>query len=504
MAGDVDRALDLFDELLDDVPSGVDQADLLNAVSLTGRESIPERARLCERALAEAGDDDARAVEFLAQLAVYRWFAGDMPGALDAARSGLVRARRLGDRRLLTIALARVAYIETWALEETPGVLDEAVELESTLDVPLPFYQSSQFSLAARMFDRDDPAAACDLLERCIEPGLWEGAEQTLHFALYPLTIAEWQLGRLESALLHARATREFARQGRDPQYRGMSEGVNAIVEADLGLLDEARRSARSGLQAAAAVGDAITSAANLAALGHVELLVGDYTTAVQRLEEVPGRLLRSGCLKGIHPLAWPDTIEALIGTGDLESARRHLEHYEDIAAIARGLHRLGAARCRALLAAAQGDTAVALRVLEDVVRGGAASSYPLERARTLLALGVIRRRALQRRAARDALEDSLAAFEQLGARPWAVKAREELGRISGRRPPAQELTEAERRVAELAAEGHRNKEIATRLFVTVRTVETTLARAYRKLGVRSRTELAFRLSNRDDRASKV
>ena len=90
-------------------------------------------------------------------------------------------------------------------------------------------------------------------------------------------------------------------------------------------------------------------------------------------------------------------------------------------------------------------------------------------------------------------IEEALEIFEELGARLWAEKARAELGRISGRRPADEELTETERRVAELAAHGRTNKEIAAELYMGVSTVEAHLSRVYRKLGVR-RAELAGRL----------
>ena len=113
-----------------------------------------------------------------------------------------------------------------------------------------------------------------------------------------------------------------------------------------------------------------------------------------------------------------------------------------------------------------------------------------------------MRRQAQRRRAAREALEQALAIFEQLGAPLWAEKARAELRRISGRRAASDELTETERRVAELAAQGRTNKEIAAELFMGVSTVEAHLSHVYRKLGVRSRTELAARLPFPGDAAS--
>ena len=92
-------------------------------------------------------------------------------------------------------------------------------------------------------------------------------------------------------------------------------------------------------------------------------------------------------------------------------------------------------------------------------------------------------------------LEQALAIFERLGAPLWAEKARSELARIGGRAPGRGELTEAESRIAALVAEGLTNREVAAHLFVTVHTVEGALTRVYRKLGVRSRSELAHRLA---------
>ena len=112
----------------------------------------------------------------------------------------------------------------------------------------------------------------------------------------------------------------------------------------------------------------------------------------------------------------------------------------------------------------------------------------------------MVRRQAGQRKAAREALEQALAIFEELGAQLWAEKARREFGRISGRQPVSEELTETESRVATLAGQGRSNKEIAAELFMGVSTVEMHLSRAYRKLGVR-RAGLAARLTAVDETA---
>jgi DNA-binding CsgD family transcriptional regulator len=119
----------------------------------------------------------------------------------------------------------------------------------------------------------------------------------------------------------------------------------------------------------------------------------------------------------------------------------------------------------------------------------------PLESARCLLALGRAGRRHKRWRVAREALERAAAEFAALGAEGWAARAGAELERIGGRRRSDGDLTPAERRVSELAADGLSNKEIAASMYVAVNTVEVYLARAYAKLGVRSRAQLAKRLA---------
>ena len=160
------------------------------------------------------------------------------------------------------------------------------------------------------------------------------------------------------------------------------------------------------------------------------------------------------------------------------------------------------AARCRGLLAAAEGDLDAAFDAFERSLSELAGLPYPFERGRTLLALGSAHRQAKQKRLAREALEQALAIFEELGARLWAEKARAELRRISGRRP-SEELTETEERVARLAAAGRMNKEIAAALFMSVHTVEAHLTRVYRKLGIRSRGQLSDRLAKPAGKATK-
>jgi DNA-binding CsgD family transcriptional regulator len=153
-------------------------------------------------------------------------------------------------------------------------------------------------------------------------------------------------------------------------------------------------------------------------------------------------------------------------------------------------------------VSAACGYVAEAQALLERAVETYAEVEDPFGRARALLSLGIVRRRARQKRAARDAIQAAVEAFEEMGAAGWATTARGELGRIGGRTRQVG-LSPAERRVAELVSEGRTNREVAATLVLGERTVETHLTHIYAKLGVRSRTELARALQNNRELAEK-
>ena len=92
LAGDFERACAIFEQLLAEIPSGVERSDALYALATTGRADVPTRVRLCEEAVAEAAGDDVRLVQILGFLAISRWVHGDVPRALADARDGLARA----------------------------------------------------------------------------------------------------------------------------------------------------------------------------------------------------------------------------------------------------------------------------------------------------------------------------------------------------------------------------------------------------------------------------
>ena len=192
------------------------------------------------------------------------------------------------------------------------------------------------------------------------------------------------------------------------------------------------------------------------------------------------------------------DLLEALIAVGELNEADEILATWQERAS---SLERAWAlailARSRGLLQATQGDFQGAFASFERALAEHARSTDPFHHARTLLALGRTQRRAKQRGAARATLDDALARFDTLGAPLWAEQTRDELARIGGRAPSRGELTEAELRISALVAAGQTNREVAAALFLTEHSVETALTRVYRKLGVRSRAELAHLLATK-------
>jgi DNA-binding NarL/FixJ family response regulator len=127
------------------------------------------------------------------------------------------------------------------------------------------------------------------------------------------------------------------------------------------------------------------------------------------------------------------------------------------------------------------------------------------DRARALLSLGRAQRRFKKWGAARETLEEAQDAFDAMGSPGWVDATRSELERVGARKPaPEGRLTPTERRVAELAAQGLANKEIAQMMVVSVKTVEFHLSNTYEKLGIRSRGELAQTLGWREPEDSTL
>jgi FixJ family two-component response regulator len=235
-------------------------------------------------------------------------------------------------------------------------------------------------------------------------------------------------------------------------------------VESHLGRVKSAQQSAEEAFELAEQTNAVLVRKIAAWALGHLALSVRAPAEAHAHLGVIVAETRAAGIREPGEMRFFADDVEALVALGQLDEAASTLSVFQECAVrTGRASAVAAAARCRGLLAAAHGDVEAALEALHDSALGYRNVPIPFERARTLLALGSARLRARQKRAARESLQDAHTAFEQLGARIWAARAQEELARIGGRMPSDGSLTKRERRVAELVAEGHTNREVANR-----------------------------------------
>ena len=219
--------------------------------------------------------------------------------------------------------------------------------------------------------------------------------------------------------------------------------------------------------------------------------MVANKDTAV---DDVLGPLARMlTAMESIDPVLavfLPDEIEALVELGRLDEAEAFSAWLTARAAsVGSTWGRAAACRCEGLVAGARGEHSAGVASLEGAADQFATLAMPIERARTLVALGRLHRRSKQKRMARLALEEAVQLFDAAGAQLWSARAAAELARVR-RAAAASGLTATEERVAQLAADGLTNREIAERVFVSPKTVEANLGRAYRKLGISSRAQL--------------
>ena len=495
LAGDRDRARAILEELLAEVPPGEQRADVLFTLARVRRADLPTLARWCENALAEAGDDHRRAAEILVYLSWVRLLEGRVRDALASARAALAHAEQAGVDELLARAIARVAMAETWTLEITPGLLERGVAIEGALARRLEFHESPSVTLARRLMCLSDFDAARPLLAEAEDRAKAAGDEGTRAHVLFHRFQVEWFTGRWAKADELAKDALELADPLRDDQYRVIALYARALLDAHLGRVEAARNGATEALAIANAVSDALFAIQIRTVLGFLALSDGDLAAADRELRNLPAWLYSNGWREPTD-FAWANAIEAMIGVGDLPAAEAWLERYEDLAVRSRSPWALAtAARSRGLLSEARGDLDGAGEALGRALAAHARMDCPFERGRTLLAAGTIRRRAREKRVARETLEEAHQIFDGLGAGHWARRASNELARISGRRAATTELTTIEARLAALAGEGLSNKEIASALHISIHTVEGHLTRIYRKLGIRSRAALGRRIN---------
>jgi DNA-binding CsgD family transcriptional regulator len=492
-AGDTDRATALLEPALAAAAQGNDRATVL--AHLAGIQPGPHDAVVLYReALAEAeGDDALQAVIHLGLAGVMRFTVGierDMEHGELAARA----ASRVGDAALRCRALAAYGLMHFNTGRGIPTAeMEEALSIERSLaDWPLDDGPTWVYGWQLCWSVDLDRARELFLEVLSVVKARNDAAGEAN--ALWYLGLLESRAGNWEEADRYTTDSLDLWTQlGRViPPY----EFPAAIVAAHTGRIDEARVRSQRAVARAEAEGIGIGESGHGWVLGFVELSTGDAVAALPYLRR-SYELRNDFMLEPAQRVELGDLLEALIATGELDEADGILATWD---VRARALDRAWAlailARCRGLLLAARGDLDGAFASFDRALAEHERSTDPFHHARTLLALGRTQRRAKKRAVARTTLDDALARFEELGAPLWAEQTRAELARIGGRAPSRGDLTEAERRIAGLVAEGGTNREVAAALFLTEHSVETALTRVYRKLGVRSRAELAHLLGS--------
>jgi DNA-binding CsgD family transcriptional regulator len=501
-AGDTDRARRLLEDVVARLPPGRERAVALTRLAwVTGfGRGFHVSVDLFRDALAEIGDDPAARIEIERGLAWSIHEIGDVAAAEPHARAALELAERLGEPGVLASTLADMAFYQTVLGRGVPtALIERALELEDTADEWRSVFGRIRTGWIHGMLLEwaGDLAAARSVLAALRDTVLARGDEHSLSYVASQLGRVECLAGDWELASHHAAESFEAAVQTAHEDQRLFALSTRALVDAHLGRVAETRAATDEGLPLALAVGVVPAHLEMLAIRGFLELSLGDAREAHRFLGPLPRAVADAGfgdpALFRFHG----DAIETLLALGEHEAATALLAELEEQARATGGMWALViASRCRALLSAAAGDGAAAYARLDRALELHERLQEPFERGRTLLVRGTLQRRNRERRPARESLTQALAVFDELGAGLWSERARAELRRIGGRAPATPGvLTPTEERVAALVAAGRTYREVADALFISPKTVQWNLSKIYRKLGVRSRAELAAKLA---------
>jgi len=331
----------------------------------------------------------------------------------------------------------------------------------------------------------DAVSRACDVLARA--QGAWFSVTKAVHYVV----LAELAAGSIVAATAHAEEGLELESTRWDTGHD------NSLALAWSGREDELRAQAALTLRRAADAGWGFHIAVHRSALTLLELGRGDYEAAWASMPRA----------RDLYPapFAVPDYVEAAVRTGNVAAAQPVVSRYKQQATIAGTPLMLGlVARCQGLLAT---DDDADARYQESAALLDEAKALG-HAARSRLVYGEWLRRARRQTDARDQLRRALATFEAIGADGFAKRTRAELvasGERVGKRTAERsfELTAQEAQVAQLAADGATNAEIATRLFISPNTVDYHLRKVYLKLGVSSRVQLARALASPEPRGGR-
>jgi DNA-binding CsgD family transcriptional regulator len=457
-------------------------------------DSYHEAAAYLARALDEAGNDLRLRVRIRIDLLFVLFNLGRIADAMARTDDTLADSARLGDPELASMAQAMVTIVRFLGGQApTDDVIGEICDLpDPIMPTPVAIRPSFIGSLLLAWTGRLDEA--CDRLlalrNRCRD----RGEESDLMIAGFHSVVIECWRGNFVGARQLAQDSLARAAQLGTELPHATALATAAHVAAYTGEVDEARRDGEHALAIFERGSCVAITAWPTVALGFLDVSLGDYEAAAARLGPLADTDLGYRDPR-TAPFA-PNAVEALLGVGRLTDAATIVAQTEDYGRLVnRPWARALGARCRSLLLAAEGDLTGAADAATRALGELDTLSMPFERARTQLVLGQVQRRRRRRAAAAKALTEAAETFDDLRTPLWAAQARADLARTTVPVGDGTELTPSERRVAELAAGGMTNRQVAATLFISTRTVEVNLARVYRKLGISSRAELGRRMA---------
>ena len=511
-AGEIDRARRLLEGSLDDMSPGDGRAAaMLTLAQIEGwNEGGAAVIRRTERALDEATDPDLRARLWLRI-------------AVEPDTAGVVRAIAETERAIAELTATPVqsdpdliacAYLQRASLRMAAGITIDREAVESAVAMldeeprRSPDGDERVESLRAHALvwqwwvDLDDLGRARVRQVSSLKRDVERGMERPTPVAAADLAMTELWLGDWTAANRHADDALAFAAQaGSTAVNRSVALAARAWVDAFRGDLAIAEASARAGLDLVP--DDDWVAARHQTVLGFIALSRGDATGAATTLGSVSDQMQAAGQREALGHRFVGDLLEAAVAAGDLGRARVVVDALQVSARLVpRPWVLLNVARGRALLNAADGDLDAATAAAAEALGQAALLPMPFERARTELIAGRIARRRKSKREAISHLDRARAIFGELGARTWIEITDAELARMGRRAVSSDTLTETEAVVARLAARGLTNRQVGEAAFLTPKSVEGVLARAYGKLGIRSRAELGAWLRSQEDKST--
>jgi DNA-binding CsgD family transcriptional regulator len=495
-AGERARARELLADILAHAltpPLRSEALRLLAEISYSD-EHVAESRRLFEEALRYADNPRQVIAIELGLSALSGQLADPGAGARHASRA-LAQAEAVGDKPLLASALAlSTMYDYLTGRGVSWEKMQRALALEAG-DPIMPLFLHPDVINALLLLYVGRHAEARDGLAGVWSAARDRGDESDLAFIGLWRSWLESRSGDFTAALALAEEAMALASLTGSESTQWHLVAQRALTHAYRG---DTAAALRDCAEAATRLDVPWVAVWVAAARGTLELARGDPRAAWAACEAVTAAIERDGLGEPVTAIFLPDAIEALVATGALDRAERLADALE---ARGRELDRAWAlatgGRCRALLRAARGDLPGARQALDGALAQHDRLDLPLERARTLIVGGGIERRARRPARARALLEQAHATCERTGAALWAQRSQQELGKLTARRSPGGELTDAERRVAQASARGLTNREVAAALFLSPKTVEAHLSRIYRKLGIDSRAALGAYMADR-------